>query len=230
MESTKLGKYTVAYPNKKEYHSLKREIWNQEIYSFETDTNCPNIIDIGSHIGISILYFKALYPNSNILSFEPNPISFEILKENIQSNGLENVTLINKAIYSSECKKDLYIDNSGSNWDSNSSLIEHSWSGKESTKPIEISCTRLDKYIENMNEIDMLKVDIEGLETDVLNSHKNIFTKVKNIAVEYHPTKSKRVEKLISLLQPYFKIEIYHEGKQLKTPINGKLLTIKGKK
>ncbi len=230
MESTKLGKYTLLYPNRKEYHILKREIWNQEIYSFDTNRNCPNIIDIGSHIGISILYFKDIYPNSKILGFEPNPISFEILKENIFNNGLDDVSIINKAVSSNNSSKDLYIDNSNNNWESNSSLLKNSWNGLENTKKIRAQCTRLDKYTKSLDVIDMLKIDTEGNEFDILNSHKSILNKTENISVEYHPFKGNKIEKILSLLKPIFNIEIYLEGEKIKKEIDNKLLTIKGKK
>ncbi len=230
MDSTRLGKYSVHYSNKKEYHSIKREVWNQEIYRFDSEKNSPFIVDIGSHIGISLIYFKSLFPNSKILSFEPNPISFEILKENIQNNGFLDITLLNMAVCQRDGTCNLYIDNSGGNWHSNSSLLPKSWSGKENTKPVKVECTRLDRYLENVDEIDMLKIDTEGKEIDILNSHKHILGKVLNISVEYHPIKTSKVERLISLLSPYFDLNIYCEGKNLSTPINGKLLTIQGKK
>ncbi len=230
MESTKLGKYTVLYPNKKEYHTLKREIWNQEIYYFQTDKNCPIILDIGSHIGISILYFKSLYPNSKILAFEPNPISFEILKENIFNNGLEGIEVINKAVDSNSGKKPFYIDNSKQNWESNSSFLTNSWSGKEITKSIEVQSTRLDDYVKDIDEIDMLKIDIEGTEYDVLNSHRKILNKVNNISIEYHPTKGNKIDKITSILRTFFDISYYFDGVEIKKVPNDKLLTIKGKK
>jgi len=230
MESTKLGKYTVIFPNKKEYHILKREIWNQEIYSFDSNKSSPYIIDIGSHIGVSVLYFKATYPNCKILAFEPNPNSFKILEENININGLNDIKLINKGISSNSKSKDFYIDNSNEKWESNSSLLKGSWNGKENTKSIQIECTRLDEYVEDIQEIDMLKIDTEGTELDILNSHKNILHKVRNISVEYHPIKGSKVEKLISILNPYFDIQIYSQGEKLKKVVNGKLLTVKGKK
>lgn len=230
MDSTKLGKYTVIYPNKKEYHSLKREIWNQEIYHFDSRKSNPLILDIGSHIGISLLYFKSKYPDSIILSFEPNPISFEILNENIANNGLKDITSVNKAISSSDCVKTLYIDNTNENWNSNSSLLEKSWSGRENSKPINVSCTRLDTYIKDIETIDMLKIDTEGTELDILNSHKNILNRVENISVEYHPNKRNRIDKLIAILNPHFQLEIYYEGEKITKVLDGKLLTIKGKK
>ena len=230
MEYTKLGKYKIAFTNSKEYHTLKREIWGEDIYSFNSEKDSPLIIDIGAHIGISILYFKSIYPNSKILAFEPNSISFEILKGNVEMNGLENVVLFNTAISTNNGVANFYIDNSENDWHSNSSLLEKSWSGKENTKQVKVDCSRLDNYIENIDFIDMLKIDTEGSEYSILNSHKDILKKVLNIAIEYHPIKNSKISKILSILQPYFEITTYLEGKLLKNPVDGKLLTIHGKK
>ncbi len=230
MEETKLGKYTVLFPNGREYHFLKREVWNQESYYFKSEKQSPFIIDIGSHIGISVLYFKHIYPNSKILAFEPNPYSFEILNENIHINGLEDINSVNKAIHSKEGNTILHIDGSWNGWESNSSLMEGSWNGKESTKEIEVECTTLNPYLKDIECIDMLKIDTEGSELDILKSHRKILPKVLNISVEYHPVVNRKVKKILDILKEYFSLEIYMDGKLLKTPIDGKLLTIQGKK
>ena len=230
MNLTKLGRFNVIYHNKQEYHTIKREVWGQDIYYFKSNNPSPFIIDIGAHIGISVLYFKQLYENSTILAFEPNPISFETLKQNIQINQLEGISLINKAVSSQEGVSTFYIDDSKENWQSNSSLLEHSWTGKEKTKAIQIQCTRLDNYVKNMPVIDMLKIDTEGSEETILKSHKEILNKVKNITVEYHPIAKGKLKRILQILKPYFDIQISLEGKAIKNIPDDKLLTIHGQK
>jgi FkbM family methyltransferase len=230
MEQTKLVKFIVSFPNKKEYHKLKKEIWGEGIYYFKSNNPSPFIIDIGSHIGISILYFKDLYPNSRILAFEPNPISFEFLKENVNGNALTNVTLVNEAISSNSGERILYIDNTGNQWNSNSSFLKNSWSGKENTKGITVKSTRLDRYIQDIDSIDMLKIDTEGSELEILNSHKKILRMVENISVEYHPIRGKKYIKILNILNEFFNIQILDEGKVVKNPSRERLLTIHGKK
>jgi FkbM family methyltransferase len=227
MQETKLGKYSVIYSNSTEYHSLKREIWGQDIYHFESDNEEPFIVDIGAHIGISILYFKSIYPKSRILAFEPNPVTFEILKQNIFNNGLEDITVVNKAVWIQNGKKEFYIDSSEDQWHSNSSFLEKSWSGKEETKKITVETTRLDEYIDG--DIDLLKMDTEGMEYPILNAHKKVLSKVKNIVLEYHPRRESKPIELVNLLDQYFEMDILSDGKILKKLINNKLLTIKGK-
>lgn len=228
MEETKLGKYRILYSNSKEYHTLKREIWGEDMYYFDTENPSPYIIDVGSHIGISVLYFKSIYPESTILSFEPNPITFEILKENVERNVLQDILLINKAVWKEETKRPFYIDSTENMWHSNSSLIENSWTSKEKTEKILIQCTKLSNYIPK--EVDMLKIDIEGLELTVLKEIQKKLHMINNIAVEYHPIKGNTVKDILKILNQYFEIEMYSEGKLLKKPLENKLLTIKGKK
>ncbi|MDX9738967.1 MAG: FkbM family methyltransferase [Candidatus Dojkabacteria bacterium] len=228
MEETKLGKYSIKYTNSIEYHSIKREIWTQNSYYFESKKENPLIIDIGSHIGISVFYFKSLYPNSKILAFEPNPITFKLLEENIESNGIEDVQIINKAVWKENGRKKFYIDGKENSWHSNSSFLESSWTGKEITKEISVQTTRLDEYI--AEDIDMLKIDTEGSELSILKAHKKYLDRIQNIVVEYHPSRDFKIEDLLNILKPYFDLEILHDGKLQKHISDVKLLTIKGKK
>ena len=228
MGSTKLSKYTVAYSNSKEYHILKKEIWGEDIYYFESKNPSPFIIDVGSHIGLSLLYFKSIFPNSAILSFEPNPYTFEILKKNVEGNNLKDIELKNIGVWKEDGKRILYIDSTANEWHSNSSLLPNSWTGNEETEGIEIQCERLSKYI--LSTVEMLKIDIEGIELTVVREIESKLPFVENITIEYHPTKENRLEDLLKILNRYFEIEIYTGGKILKKIPKNALLTIKGKK
>lgn len=226
MEETKLGKYKILYTNKREYHSLKKEIWGEDIYYFDTEKKSPFIIDIGSHIGVSILYFKSIYPNSEILAFEPNKNSFEILKENILLNDINGVTVINKAIWKSKGTTDFYIENNS--WSSNSSLLPGGWTTKEQQEKTSVQTDTLHSYL-NRPSIDMLKIDTEGSELSIIKSHTDILSEIKNICIEYHPMKNNKLEDILHILSKFFILEIYEDGKLCKKVPKDKLLTIKGK-
>src|SRR5207245_10137412 len=51
------------------------------------------ILDIGSNIGASIIYFHRQFPDANIFGFEPHPDTFRILQENVAD--LRGVTIFN---------------------------------------------------------------------------------------------------------------------------------------
>src|SRR5438445_10560585 len=51
------------------------------------------ILDVGSNIGASIIYFRRQFPDANILGFEPHPDTFRVLQENVAH--LRGVTVFN---------------------------------------------------------------------------------------------------------------------------------------
>src|SRR5688500_10055596 len=78
-EKTKLihlGDLSVYYKRPYELLHACREIFVREIYRFETDIRNPVIIDCGSNIGLSVLYFHKSYPGARILAFEPDAGNF----------------------------------------------------------------------------------------------------------------------------------------------------------
>jgi FkbM family methyltransferase len=199
---SKIQGYEIGYTNKEEFNILKDEIFNKEVYnvdlSFKNDA--PVIFDLGAHIGLSILYFKIKYPNSNIKAFEPNPNVFPILQENIECNGLNNVELHNIALGEKDEIRTFYIDNSGYDAFSTSGFNKDAWNGAQASTPISVKCERLSKYI--TGGIDILKMDIEGAETEVI---KELIANeklgyVKNILIEYHPVNNGNAKNIIKLL------------------------------
>ena len=75
------------------------EIFQKQIYQFPAQTPAPRIIDCGANIGLSVIYFKRLHPESRITAFEPDPQIFSVLKDNIRQCGYADVELVNKAVW-----------------------------------------------------------------------------------------------------------------------------------
>jgi FkbM family methyltransferase len=163
---TNLGKFEIEYTNRKEYLLIKEEIFGNLIYDFKSSKKNPYIIDVGSHIGLSIIFFKSIFPDSEILGFEPNPTLFEILERNIFTNNLKDVSVEKKAISINENILPFYIDPTEDMWFSNGSLRNGGWTGKEDSTPISVQSTTLIPYL--TREVDMLKIDVEGSEGQIL--------------------------------------------------------------
>ena len=196
-----LHKYDIVYLNKYELKILDKEIFGDEIYRIDIEKKNPLIFDVGSHIGLSILYFKKKYPTSTILGFEPNPNVFPFLEENINGNNIKNVTLYNLALSSKEGEKTLYIDSSGSGAFSTSSFMPHAWNGKQKTKGIKVQAAKLSSFINT--SIDLLKIDTEGAEAEILQDlyENRKLNLVKNIVLEYHPIKKTGLKTILKMLQ-----------------------------
>lgn len=168
-------------------HGLE-ELFVEETYRFNSESNTPRIVDCGANTGLSVIYFKRLFPQAKITAFEPDSNIFKLLKENLNKFGFNDVELINKAV-----------------WNKNGSIkflalgaVGGRISENEDDKTIEMPTARLKDLLNE--KIDFLKIDIEGAEFDVIEDCKNDLANVKNIFIEYH-SEEKREQKLDAILK-----------------------------
>jgi FkbM family methyltransferase len=158
------------------YLTLINEIFIEEIYKFNSNTRKPIILDCGANIGLATIYFKNIYPDSIIYSYEPDPFIFETLKFNIASWNFDNVNIINKAISNNEGFCEFVSDGSLSGMiiaDSKSNFIS-------------VKTERLKNILGGFSKIDFLKIDIEGHEDVVIYDIIDELPKVQNLFLEYH--------------------------------------------
>ena len=73
-----------------------------KVYDIKFNSEAPLILDCGSNIGLSIIYFKTHYPKAIIYGFEPDLRVFELLKENLSVFNFSDVSVYNSAVWSSE--------------------------------------------------------------------------------------------------------------------------------
>lgn len=154
-------------------HSVD-ELFKGEIYKFKSETETPYILDCGSNIGLSIIYFKKLYPESKIIAFEPDENIFDILRKNCQN--LENVTLEKKAVWTEDTSLQFYSEGALAG-----SVVTDF--GKKNNI-ITIEAVDLKKYLHH--KIDFLKIDIEGAENTLIFDIAAQLHNVKNLFLEYH--------------------------------------------
>ena len=77
--------------------SQNAEIFGREIYKFSAPDKSPFILDIGSNIGMSMIYFKYLFEGARIIGFEPDPKIFDILVKNLRSFDITDSEIHNFA-------------------------------------------------------------------------------------------------------------------------------------
>lgn len=208
-----LDKYVVFCNNKSEYKNIYEELFEHKEYFFTSCTHNPTIIDCGSHIGLSVIYFKKLYPNSTVLCFEPDKQNFKLLQKNMLANKLNGVIPINSALSDARGTKFFYgFSKIKQNWTWDKSLIKNIWSDKKPTSKIAIQTEKLSTYINN--QIDLIKIDIEGSELTVLKEIQHKLKLVKLLYVEFHGTpnlsKTNNYHKIVNLLKKCkFKVKCY---------------------
>lgn len=156
------------------------EDWVRMEYYFHTDKKIPVIIDGWASIWDSMLYFKNIYPQSEIHSFEPDTIAFGYLEKNMHYNQLKNVHLYKKAISTSNDDIVFYYDDEPS--------YSHSTiAGRMNKNKTVIPAMDIMDIIWN-KEIDLLKLDIEWSEMSVMKRvhEQQWFANIHNIILEYH--------------------------------------------
>lgn len=142
-----------------EFYFQYKDIFYSREYHFVARSQNPFIIDCGANIGVSIAYFKKIYPKCRILAFEPNPVTFQLLRQNMKRNRFKNVKLIEAALDSHGGKATLYSD-SRSWW--NGSWADSIQAHKSQHAAYEVKTIALSPYI--TQTVDLLKLDIEGME------------------------------------------------------------------
>lgn len=132
------------------------------------------VLDIGAHVGQYTLVASQLVgEHGQVHSFEPDPLTFEWLQNNVRGNRLRNVKATQTAVAGDETPKRLFyskVRDIGSN-----SLAEqgnYARSGRWCVVP----CTTLDDYARanGLSRIDFIKADIEGAELGMLQGARGI--------------------------------------------------------
>jgi FkbM family methyltransferase len=160
------------------------EIFVRRDYFFEAGSPAPFILDCGSNIGMSVLFFKHLYPASRIIAFEPDRETFAALQSNVQKNQLENVELHNQAVYPTDGYIEFYSDPSHPGSLAMSTARER-FPGREVISQ-KVEAVRLSPFIQG--EVDLLKMDIEGAEGSVVRelAEAGKLKWIKEMFIEYH--------------------------------------------
>lgn len=204
---TNVDDFQICYRNSNEFTRSYNEIFLKNIYQLSFSEEKKVVLDLGAHIGISTLYIKKMWPNSEILAFEPNPHTFQVLARNIAINNCTNVKLHNCAAYNSNVMTKLYGCIMGIDIDSRGNSLIQSWGQREQTEEIEIKAVKISDFIKT--KIDFLKIDIEGSEQIVLDDLVPQMHQIQKIAVDYHSTSEcnphNSLEHILKILTQNFK-------------------------
>jgi FkbM family methyltransferase len=207
-----------SFVNRDEFEKIYTDIFNNGDYHFESDHADPHIIDCGSHIGISVLYFKHLYPNARIIAFEPHPENFKLLQQNVKQNNLRGVWLLNAAVADTHGEVEFFINQDPQNWWTLSGSINPNKVISESTpSQIQSKSMTLSSFIND--SVDLIKLDVQSLEQSILEDIQADLTHVSQIKLEYHgytDVPPNDLATIVSLLKDEgFDIQVTQEGKAI---------------
>lgn len=167
-------RYRFQVPDALSFVWQFKEIFTDESYRFSTDVAKPVILDCGANIGTSLAYFRQTYPQARIIAFEADPAIGIVLAQNLKDNGINDIDVVNKAVWINDEGLDF-----GSGEADGASMFSET--GRRLVPSV-----RLRDYLLRETRIDMLKIDIEGAETDVLVDCADALAHVRNLFIEYH--------------------------------------------
>lgn len=123
------------------------------------------VVDVGSNVGATVLFWKDLYPEARIYAFEPEPANFEILRKNVER--LPNVRAFNEGLGDSTGSM-TFIHSPNEANEGGWSLFQRGAQGGE--VKLVLPVTRAEEKMTQLGveHIDILKVDTEGAEGLVL--------------------------------------------------------------
>ena len=137
------------------------------------------VVDIGANIGYyTLLAAHLVGDEGKVFAFEPDPYNYYLLCKNIEVNGCRNVIPVRKAVSSKSGKMKLFLDKSN--------LGGHSLSKANvgTSASITVEATSLDDYFKNTDyKVDVIKMDVQGLEMEVLEGMTNTINRNDNLKI-----------------------------------------------
>lgn len=140
------------------------------------------VIDVGSNKGGYSSHFAELVgPIGRVVCIEPQPVLAEYLKYIVTLLSWSHVLVLNVAVSNFVGKTTLYVPEGGDFGSPGASLKNIIPNSDSDQSSYEVDVTTLDQLCENLElEPDFIKIDVEGLEGEVLLGAEEILTK-------YHP-------------------------------------------
>lgn len=157
----------------------------------------PTVVDLGANIGLFAIGILAQHPAASVHSFEPVPSTFAVLIANRRRIGLTGWRCYNLAI----ADADTFVPIAARPWSTSARVeLQGGWEGVALSPSMRLSTL---VHTLELAHTDLVKIDIEGMEEDVLIDARTQLKDIANLVVEVHPPIS-NPETIIKLLVEEF--------------------------
>ena len=131
------------------------------------------VLDIGANVGFFTLMFsRAIGSKGTVFAFEPIPLTFATLQQNLMLNGIDNVEAINVAASDHDGELEFRIPIAG---ESMASCYWHK--DAIDVSRVVVRAALLDAFKElNGQRVGFVKIDVEGAEGDVICGMRGILS------------------------------------------------------
>jgi|TARA_B110000027_G_C16046670_1_gene268017 FkbM family methyltransferase len=168
--------------------------------NFFKDKKINNVFDVGAHHGETVEFILKNFEIEKIYTFEPSPINYKILLNNLKNKSKNDViktfnialgeknktSKLNQVIESSSST--LNELNINSKYYKRKFKILNLLKLKKDFNPIDVEQIRSEDFVnkQNIENIDILKIDTEGFEYYVIKGFGDFIRNIKVIWFEHH--------------------------------------------
>lgn len=144
-------------------------------------------VDLGANEGyFTVIGARCCAPGGRVVAVEPQTRLLPVIEENLRLNGSANVRLVNAAITDQRGTGRIHLTASTN---SGGSSMHNACRYELPTQAVELLTLAdlLDR--EGLDQVDMMKVDIEGHEYEAMLGSVEVFRthRVRSMALEFHP-------------------------------------------
>jgi FkbM family methyltransferase len=198
--------------NKSDVYIFKQVFLDQQYRLFDFPLKTANrIIDAGANIGLAAIYFTDQFPTAEIICIEPELNNFLQLQKNTAS--YKNIFLENAAVWSKEMS--VVITNKSSSLSAGFMVGETKDLSNENAIPAITVYSLMKKY--NWNDIDIVKLDVEGAEKEIFANDQAFewLSKTKLLIIELHDNSIANCSKYFFKALESFEYEAFYHHENI---------------
>ena len=156
----------------------------------QLDLTGKTVFDIGAFEGVFTLFFaQAVGPTGNVYTFEPNPINYSRVLENVALNNFNHVQVINTALGETTGQLNLMFSAFEAGSGSLHTEVQTKFSDADKPQQTQVAVDTLDNQmtIHTLPAPYLVKLDVEGFEPNVLRGMQSLLTKTRpDLFIELH--------------------------------------------
>lgn len=133
-------------------------------------------LDVGACVGdTTVPMAQKVGSEGLVIAVEPHPDNTKFLKLNTSRFG--NVEIVEKAAWNETKKLSLFVSKA---------ITGHALIKEFRTQQIQVEAITLDDMTEHLAKLDYVKIDVQGVEVQVLEGASHMLDKTRKIVVETH--------------------------------------------
>jgi FkbM family methyltransferase len=209
LRATVLGQ-PVTFPLSFAYAGMAKGILLDQEYHLAPHLGFTprTIVDLGANIGLGALYLHCQFPQAHLACVEPDPRNLPLLRQTLDLNGIP-ARVIEGAVGSTGGSLNLRFGKNPA-----CSALETS-PMHQLEQQVVVTVQTLPQLLSDLGweDLDLLKIDIEGTEDELLSQDNQWLDRVRAIVLEIHPNTTPAA--IGRYLQPYgFHLTRHSHGRE----------------